>query len=298
MASLQKKPLQGMETTPEDFPGMPLLIYPNLGCPQIISYQEAGHHVFEGIFVAESGQSQADIGAILANRIALYLLSPQEGSTIAQRRGPIQVIIEILERWPALPFPHPRYASDGLFNYPRPDVLEVKAFGNRNSFYYARLAFELAEEYQEELNTCPFLLFDIVFEARTGLKRANFHALCVSPKDWQDLTFVHATDLQCAQRNDNFLHVIREQLSDNPETHAQEEREEDFDREIKDIPLENRFLNINDNLRRFCKVVSKRARAGDVDFVVLTGDLVDFVVLASGGASPFNYNFHNTNWET
>ena len=83
-----KYPLPGMETTPEDFPGMPLIIYPNLGCPQIIPYLESSELTFEAIFLAEPNQSLENITEMLSNHLSLEMLLPQDGTTYAQRRGP------------------------------------------------------------------------------------------------------------------------------------------------------------------------------------------------------------------
>ena len=291
-------PISGMETEPKDFPGSPLLIYPNLGCPQIISFTQENRYGMEGIIIAEPQHAIEDVKNTFNNRIYLQLLRPQEGHTIAQRCGAIPLTINTLEGRPALPFAHPYYENDGKFNYPRPDIIDIEAFDDRNNFFYVRFAFSLPEDFQKLFQTNKFLLFDVVFEARTGLKWVNFHALCISRNTWKDFTFIHASDLHVATRNDNILPVIVRNLKGGLTKSPESEKEDDFDKSIKDIPIKQRFLNINDNLRRFCKLANHRTAEGELDFVVFTGDLIDFVVTASGGESPFKFNLHNSNWET
>lgn len=294
-------PIAGMETEPKDFPGAPLLVYPNLGCPQILPFNQENNYILEGVVIAEPQQTLEDVRTSLDKHFTMQLLLPQAGKPIAERVGSVPLVIDALERQPALPFAHPRYENDGKFNYPRPDLIDIKAFDARNTFYHIKFTFKLPIDFQKMFQTRAHLLFDIVFHSRSGLKWVNFHAACISRNDWQNFTFIHASDLHVAKRNDNILPVVIRNLKEmaiKPPGEQKEQKEDEFDRSIKDIPIEQRFLNINDNIRRFCKLANHRASAGELDLVIFTGDLIDFVVPASGGESPFRYNLHNSNWET
>ncbi len=304
MPTPQLWPIPGMDTEPKDFPGSPLLVYPNLGCPQILAFNRENHYVLEGVVIAESQQTIEDVRSFLNTHFFLQLLVPQAGKSIAERVGSVPLVIYALDRWPALPFAHPRFENDGTFNYPRPDLIEIKAFEDRNTFFYIKFTFTLPLDFQKMFQYHTLLLFDIVYHSRTGLKWVNFHSVCISRNDWRDFTFIHASDLHVAKRNDNILPVvlrnIKERVNKSPEEQKKqkEQKEDDYDRSIKDIPIEQRFLNVNDNIRRFCKLANHRVSAQDLDFVIFTGDLIDFVVPASFGESPFRYNLHNSNWET
>ncbi len=291
-------PIPGMGTEPKDFPGSPLLVYPNLGCPQILAFNQENNYFLEGIAIADPQLTIDDVRTTFETHLYLQLLLPQEGKTIANRLGSVPLVIHTLERWPALPFAHPRNETDGIFNYPRPDLIDLKAFDGRNTFFYIKFTFNLPQDFQNMFQIRPLLLFDIVFHSRTGLKWVNFHALCISRNDWRNFTFIHASDLHVSKRNDNILPVVIRNIRDALNKPPKEEKEDDFDKSIKDIPIEQRFLNVNDNVRRFCKLANQRGEKGNLDFIIFTGDLIDFVVPASGGESPFHYNLHNSNWET
>ncbi len=298
MPNPQMWPIPGMDTEPKDFPGSPLLVYPNLGCPQILAFNRENHYVLEGVVIAEPQHTAEDLRSILNTHFYLQLLLPQRGKSIAERVGSVPLGIDTLDRWPAIPFAHPRSENDGTFNYPRPDIIDINAFDGRNTFFHVKYTFKLPLDYQQMFRTRTFLLFDIVFHSRTGLKWVNFHAVCISRNDWRDFTFIHASDLHVAKRNDNILPVVIRNLRERTKKTPEKEKEDEFDKSIKDIPIEQRFLNINDNIRRFCKLANHRASAQELDLIIFTGDLIDFVVPASGGESPFRYNLHNSNWET
>ncbi len=291
-------PIPGMETEPKDFPGSPLLVYPNLGCPQILAFNRENHYILEGVVIAEPQQTIEDVRSILNTRFYLQLLLPEEGKSVANRVGSVPLTIYAMDRWPALPFAHPRFENDGTFNYPRPDLIDIKAFEERNTFFYVKFTFTLPSDFQDMLQNRPLLLFDMVYRSKTGLKWVNFHAVCISRNDWRNFTFIHASDLHVSKRNDNILPVVVRNIRDAMNKPSKEGKEDEFDRSIKDIPVEQRFLNVNDNIRRFCKLANHMAGVGNLDLVVFTGDLIDFVVPASGGESPFRVNLHNSNWET
>lgn len=91
--------------------------------------------------------------------------------------------------------------------------------------------------------------------------RTNRHAVYVTsrPPDPNDLRFIHLTDTHIAGRYDVIPQVIGQHL-------------EPWQRKI----LQARYRNPNGNLRATIRYANEQAAEGKLDFVVLTGDIVDY----------------------
>ena len=103
-------------------------------------------------------------------------------------------------------------------------------------------------------------MYDLVL--REGEKAAHTarHALCLrKPKD--TLQFIHLTDLHVALRNDVYADMLETMLA-HPPGHT---------------GTEDLFINFNENLRRFIRHANALADAGELDLVLMLGDLVDFL---------------------
>jgi Icc-related predicted phosphoesterase len=64
-------------------------------------------------------------------------------------------------------------------------------------------------------------------------------------------------------------------------------------------PLRKRFINPNNNFRKFIKLINKKVNKNDLDFVVLTGDLIDFVILSkihTEKRKTVDFNYKDSNW--
>ena len=103
-------------------------------------------------------------------------------------------------------------------------------------------------------------LYDLLTLDESGkYRRANPHAVQLVHEIGEgDCRFLHLTDAHVAKRNDEMLDEIVKVRND---------RSED---EIRAA-----FVNFNDNFRRVIRAVNARADRGELDFLILTGDLVD-----------------------
>ena len=95
-------------------------------------------------------------------------------------------------------------------------------------------------------------LYDLSLEGPAAQSRP--HAVCLTESKDKDLRFIHLTDLHLARRND----LIEEEIS------------------TACGPMVG-FNNFNDRMRVFIGKANKLADEGELDLVLIGGDLVDFV---------------------
>ena len=101
-------------------------------------------------------------------------------------------------------------------------------------------------------------LYDLVLKKGAEELFTVFHALALRPSQGT-LHFIHATDFHVALRNDTYDATLNN-------------GEEDSDASSP-VP----FINFNKNLRRFICHANALADQGKLDFLLMLGDLVDFV---------------------
>ena len=83
----------------------------------------------------------------------------------------------------------------------------------------------------------------------------NFHAVYLSDQDWQDFSLCQITDTHVSWRNDTLCTVLEPRFPG----------------------IRDRFINFNQNLRDFIRYANTRHAQGQLDAVVLTGDIADYV---------------------
>jgi 3',5'-cyclic AMP phosphodiesterase CpdA len=84
----------------------------------------------------------------------------------------------------------------------------------------------------------------------------NFHAVYLHSKDWHNFSFIHAPDTHIAWRNDFIDDAVRQVMGSDA---------------AKD------YVNYNDKFRKFIGFANQLHRRGKLDFILMTGDLVDYV---------------------
>ncbi len=111
-------------------------------------------------------------------------------------------------------------------------------------------------------------LYDIILKFPGRSHSIAPHSLYFKD-NWEDFKFIHATDVHVSKRLDGFRKFFS-------------------DRTMHDAVRS--FNNFNDNFREFIQYANKLHKQGLIDFVVLTGDLVDYV-FEDGGKHYHNNNF-------
>lgn len=103
-------------------------------------------------------------------------------------------------------------------------------------------------------------LFDLILRPRSGKwEKVNYHSIQIVESIQNGCNFIHLTDLHTAKRNDEILDEVLKVKN-------QRSRED----------IERHYINFNDKLREFIYIANDMADRGELDFVVITGDLVDF----------------------
>jgi len=197
-----------------------------------------------------------------------------------------------------------RYIND---TRPQEVLIKNQVYGLLNRFYKVNLEFNISKEVIQCLKERNFIMFDI----HGPNKRINYHSLVISKQEWRDFTFIHATDLHLAERNDRLYEIIKkwtessikENVEDFFETikkklKIQKQSQEEILSNIK-IPLRKRLINSNNQFRMFIKLMNRKVLRDELDFVVLTGDLVDFTILGrlSKKLNKLNeFKYEDSNW--
>jgi hypothetical protein len=101
-------------------------------------------------------------------------------------------------------------------------------------------------------------LYDLVLRRGAEELFTVCHALALRPATGR-LRFIHATDLHVSLRNDLYDASLK------------------IGREERGATSSMTFINFNENLRRFIHHANNLADEGKLDFVLLLGDLVDFI---------------------
>lgn len=90
----------------------------------------------------------------------------------------------------------------------------------------------------------------------------KYHAVCFTNRTWEEFKFMHITDLHIAKRNDDIPGIIEK-------SKPNDEKRNEFN---------GRYINFNDHLREFIKKVNESAESDKPDFILMTGDLIDYVI--------------------
>lgn len=83
----------------------------------------------------------------------------------------------------------------------------------------------------------------------------NFHSVYIHEKEWHDFKFIQASDTHIAWRNDHIPRVIAKKMPGHPIS----------------------YVNPNKNFRKFITYANTLYRKGELDFILLTGDIIDYI---------------------
>jgi len=201
-------------------------------------------------------------------------------------------------------------------------------FDNLGYYYCVKINFFLSKEVIEFLKLRTFVMFDIQY----GNSRLNYHSIVVTKQKWKNFNFIQISDLHLAQRNDMIYGIVskwkrntsesvfgkvaskiksffnigsnenntQNAAEKNEDITMRNDNEEENDNDRQDLSLKKRLINPNNQLRKFIKTANKKVQNNKLDFIVLTGDLVDFVVKST--YSPYvdelkNLNYEMSNWK-
>jgi len=193
---------------------------------------------------------------------------------------------------------------------PHEYLVKNRVFGTLDKFYKVTVEFTVSKEVLKFLKLRQFVMFDI----HCGDDRINYHSLVISKQKWKNFTFTHATDLHLAERNDRIYGIVKKWTKSSLKGGA-----DDFFKTVKkklkfsskkklpekvlsDIktPLRRRLINPNNQFRKFIKLSNRKVFRNELDFIVLTGDLIDYTILSKYSKElrkVADFKYEKSNWQ-
>jgi len=196
------------------------------------------------------------------------------------------------------------------FGTPLSYLVQNNVYRNLYIYYKVSIEFNLTDEILDFLKRRNFVMFDINQKIDQETIHINYHSVVVSKQEWNNFTFVHATDLHLAERNDKIYEIIKKWtklFGLKEQEKFLEDQKKDFEkmlklednpiyvREIKK-PLKKRLINPNNQMRKFIKLMNRKVLHNDLDFIALTGDLVDYTILSKLPKEKRVFDYDHTNW--
>lgn len=234
------------------------VLSPNLGCPYILSLADIGSRRLSGsrggadfFAVFAAGPETA---ATLSRQFfddSLFLQPCCRAAAVAPIRLRLADDLEEITQWNKLA----AFSQIHQWRTLIPNELHYNVFGEGTRYWQLPLMIDVKDR-EELLGRGERLrLFDLEWRPKGGVAQRNYHAVQVVG-DFSRCRFYQLSDLHTARRNDEMLEEL---LQDSAGKDAR-----------------SRFVNFNQHLRKAIHYVNNAAASGKLDFVLLTGDLVDF----------------------
>jgi len=228
---------------------LPRILSPNLGCPVIISPEELETEGFDIVIAEEEDHPEGRVSLLArpsysgeGRRFVMELRGREELT-----EGTLPSTFKRIEETRFL-------ISTTLRSW-------IFAGGARFFRYRAKITSSIGDEGLRRVGNQPRpTLYDLLLTKDGQAVSTTFHALCLRPIE-ERLRFIHLTDLHVALRNDLYEADLRDTVSYPDPQQA----------------LHTPFNNFNENLRRFIRYANGLADGGELDFVLILGDLVDFL---------------------
>jgi hypothetical protein len=240
----------------------PIILSPNLGCPEIINLQAINGVGLRIVVAAPT----TDAAKVQAFTLDAYPSFEHEGTHFRlQLAGAQELRDEALPPW----FKHVDETRLLVSTLLRTRILPAYSFWTA----WAKPTTEIDEKHLRVVRETRSTLYDLYLPIPGCETRRVRHALCLRESK-PCVKFVHLTDLHVAARNDVWATEVRSSIVGS------------------DIPAdEQHFENFNQRLRKFIKWANEQADEGELDFVWAPGDIVDFCRTGLFDRTP-----GDTNW--
>ena len=233
----------------------PLIISPNLGCPEIVSVEELKKGKTIPLIMA--GQYGEFISPLRQEFEGAFYLRPSDG-------GRAEILLDIMDNpkeitdWNLLS----EFSNSGATREIINSELHYNILGEKTRYWKINVSIRDDDSALLRRNGDKYLpkLFDLVFKDKSNKwEKVNYHAIQFVQDFKSEFNFIHLSDLHAAKRNDEILGEVLK-------VRSKRGRKE----------IEESYINFNDNFREFIRLANDMADKGELDFVVITGDLVDF----------------------
>ncbi|MBD3256560.1 MAG: hypothetical protein GF383_15805 [Candidatus Lokiarchaeota archaeon] len=295
----------------------PIIIKPNLGQPLLININDSkdinGKFLskinLSFVLVAGSEIPISKISSDISSNVYIQPILKAEGD-FHKRRGKLYSLelekLEKIERPKALikkRVTKKNYQHWDIFN----NLTEINnLYGKRSELYNAYFQWTNAEDILNLFKTLDreVILFDLIQEIpKKSARRTNYHSVAIYNKRFEYFKFIHSTDPHIARRCDFLIKLIKDRAKRklnyriNRKTIDHDKvpfiLKRDF--EIKEGFQKARVekiryakYNYNYNLRLLIDFVNSQVCDKNLDFVAITGDLVDYIRIARG-----NFEYEN-----
>ena len=295
----------------------PIIIKPNLGQPILINLRDFlddnGNFIkkiiFDALIIAIPGQNVNEILQFFHLNLFIQPILNDKGD-FSKRRGeryPLQ--IQEIKKVKKLDFREHGVLKEehcviwDIFN----TLLQIEGlFGERKDLYKIKFQVKDVKTIHKLLKNTnrSSLIFDIVHDIPNIIEdKINYHAIAFFDKDWADFKFIHATDFHVARRNDFISKFLKDKSKDrikryrtrkkqlSSEAHFILTRDFEFRKEFQEERLDDlRYAkyNFNHNMRKLINYINEKVKDKELDFVLMTGDLIDYINIARG-----NYQYKN-----
>ena len=244
------------------FPELPRILSPNLGCPILLSPEELNVRGFPVVMAEEVGSSVGQFS------LACSLSYPGGGKGFTLE---LKEREELTEQ--TLP---PTFEDIEETRFLISTTLHSSIFAGKAGFfrYRAKPASPISQEALRRIGQeARPTLYDLTLLNGGQNTETVFHSLCLRPGAYP-LRFIHLTDLHVALRNDLFNDNMQENIT----------------YPASPDPSKNQFNNFNGNLRLFIRHANELANRGELDFVLILGDLVDFLRRGFNEREDYGHN--------
>jgi predicted MPP superfamily phosphohydrolase len=258
-----------------------VIISPNLGCPLIVSLEEIQNDDQKSIQLILAMQSAKGTGPGLGMLQGKLFLTPSYQGDMHPSEiplAPTENPVEITD-WNVLSNFTEADDTRRLIN----NELHYNILGPNTRYWVLNVRVEMERNQLLDLlrssngKRVP-TLYDLVHYGEAGTSRSvNRHAIQFVDTFKSACDFIHLTDLHLAARNDEMLDEVLKVKH----TRSRDE-------------IRKSYINFNDQFRTFIRLANRRADEGKLDFIVITGDLLDF---AFRGWVPAANDAEN-NWKT
>jgi len=283
----------------------PIILKPNIGQPILLNINQISdpnwnnEHIieFDSIILANSSVKEQEIRKIFADNIFIEPILKDEGDFEKRRGDKFKLKIKSISSKDLIDFKKIQYASEELCEvWDIYHSIKKRGFigSGRDQLFKGHFEIILSSKIFEELKTHLYILFDIVVNyPEIKQTRTNYHSIALYNKEWKNFNFIHASDTHIARRNDFIYNFLKLKELEKFEKHSKKgkdqnnyllRREFKFEEEFQEENLE-RFrygkFNFNNNLRLFISTVNEMRKNDSLDFIIFTGDLVDYVDTAN-----------------
>lgn len=295
----------------------PIIIKPNLGQPVLINLRDHKDRndllmeniTFDAIIITIPNYPTRKILESFYSNLFIQPILNDEGEFSKRRGEKIELEPIEIKKFQEFDFNDKKLLEEenGIIWDIYNSLLEVdEVFGNRRELH--KITFKIQdihqiEELMQDLNR-DFILFDIFHDIPNMMENnINYHSLAIFDKNWSSFNFIHSTDFHIARRNDfivNFIkNKVRIKLKNRANHPKKVKRVDDFilNRDFNYLKgfkeeewdkIQKSKLNFNYSLRKLIDFVNEKVSDKELDFVLMTGDLVDYLNIARG-----NYQYEN-----